>query len=571
MACQKTRKFTRFYNCQKLNSHPLSLCELPVLSLPILLGTTLASPQSSATLLLRCKPTGSPDPPARTIRAGFLFARFLEWVQHKKESCLLQINFLIKQEVLGAMKQRALCLAMSLWMIAVPAIAFWTTKSFLLKEPSFLKSSTLLSITPYFWSGMILTVLILALVACVGLLNLAEALLFQVERCHFVSFGRIFRSAWLVILRNRWILRLTALVAVMIMFIFVIEAFLTPGWRMGTHGNVYSAGRIPGSFMYSLISMVVAVIADFECFFIPVRLLTVGTRYGVGFALLILAAASKLNKSLKSLSFDPEYTREARKLQAMILPLAIISVSLIVSNLLSTPGHQNLLRGESPVSGTTEILSVLNQIVEYVYVIIVQALIFCGLAGSLGRLKRGAPVTADTFLKDVVRYFRPVTLIYIVVLALPWLVNILGDLVAVHWASAKHPAPIPPRGLYLLFTFSDWWRLVFLPLLFAPYAAIFWGNKPYSAIRTGMIHWVSNAWYSISFTLFVASLLAPVLAVDRLLSLHGWYGSASWLYPLVQILLICVRALIVLLIITCFWELYWHLAERHSPVMGKRA
>lgn len=417
---------------------------------------------------------------------------------------------------------------------------------------------------------------VFAVVVLVGLLRLPVSLFYEPgegARRNLNDLARLYLGAWKQLWRQRWILWIFGLVALLVILGGLIADYsaavllsdqldeLRAEWSRGPVGSVTSMPigdrlrlMLPGSLASSSMTVVGR--------FVPgtgFRLHPLGTPL---FALLLLASAGWLNGRLKSLAREPEYAREARFIRTLIVPLAVVSVALAV---VLPREHWLMLRemakdGARPYSVPVLVLSVGGLALLS---LVVNGALIGALAGSLRRVAQSDRVTGDTFFRDSVRYFRPVAGVYLVLaliaapIAIPTLLLPMGTTVV--WS---------PSLTSLWMSLPRIWGLVSLIFMFVVYAPVIRGTGAWGSIRQGLADWFSHIGEVVSFiALGFTFLMVPVVVLDlseRLLGINVWpspFAAGHW----VRFAMSAVEALLVALL-TAFmavavWEFYWRITQ----------
>lgn len=222
------------------------------------------------------------------------------------------------------MNDRHVSFCLSIWMIALSAIGL------LAMTPH--AGPTVVTGLPRELSSLALIGALFALTGIVGIARFVEALgpARYVRRPDLYELGRIYLGAWRAFLANTWIL-VAALVVVLIAF--VGEAASSFGFLAvpGGWSHFWSKGLgSPGPWFNPLAGIISALTYETPgaaTLFLPQTGLTM-TRYtAFAFAVVILVMAPRVHRWLRPLTADPEYSRDAQLLQALVTPLAIVSAA----------------------------------------------------------------------------------------------------------------------------------------------------------------------------------------------------------------------------------------------------
>jgi len=417
---------------------------------------------------------------------------------------------------------------------------------------------------------------VFAVVVLVGLLRLPVSLFYgwgERGGSNLNDLARLYLDAWKQLWRQRWILWIFGLVALlMILAALMGEHFaavllsdqldeLRAEWSRGPVGSVTSMPigdrlrlMLPGSLASSSMTVVGR--------FVPgtgFRLHPLGTPL---FALLLLASAGWLNGRLKSLARESEYAREARFIQTLIVPLAVVSVALAV---VLPREHWLMLRemakdGARPYSVPVLVLSVGGLALLS---LVVNGALIGALAGSLRRVAQSDRVTGDTFFRDSVRYFRPIAGVYLF-LALVGVIVTIPTLLLTMGATVMRS----PSSGSLWMSLPRIWGLVSLIFMFVVYAPVIRGTGAWGSIRQGLADWFSHIGEVVSFVaLGFTFLMVPVVVLDlseRLLGIRMWpspFTAGHWLTLAVSGIELLVWALLAAFMAVAVWEFYWRITQ----------
>lgn len=168
------------------------------------------------------------------------------------------------------------------------------------------------------------------------------------------------------------------------------------------------------------------------------------------------------------------------------------------------------------------------------------------IAGLIGSLKAGnQAVTADSFLRNSVRYFKPTAGICLLVTA----VTIASEAIFTYGVNGY------PYWAFTVFVgLRELVSAAVILLMFAPFAAVFQHEGAWASIRGGVRSWLSHAWQVVSF---IAIGVTFVTMTDTLWSMlrqivPRFSGLAIALTPVIQ----GIQTLVTAVMLLAVWEFY---------------
>ena len=414
------------------------------------------------------------------------------------------------------------------------------------------------------WSYQVFPIIMLALVFLVALLRMPPSPAIT-KGMDVSQAAGLYRSALNHLFRRKWILWLFAAFALMNLTGKLADTWLqAPLLRLRAEGfnravETSKDGRkVRLTFSQPLDRSVSQVAGSFG----P-RLPSGRSTGGYVLAALVLLIAVLWNRSrLRRLQREPGYASRVGFAEFAVILAA--TVALIVGSLAMwqtwmyftfyltsqtlSPGQ---FGGKRMMEGPVWMFSWLALSVFYC---VFSAVIVAGLAGSLKRTKTGEAISVDTFLRDAVSFFQPVTGATLL-LAIPGLV-LFGPFTQLFYRSPIGRL-VSSAGLPL----STLWTLATPLFMFTVYAIVFGELGAWAGIRRGLSDWFANVWSVISFIAFGLTILLPVHFVENVALAAFRYPWAIWVQVVSAMITTTVGALTAAFMMVAVFEFYWRLIQ----------
>jgi len=440
----------------------------------------------------------------------------------------------------------------NVWMIAFSAAGIWITVSGFLDAGSENRAPSFQDIAGWALLGVILLV---------AFWRLPKSLFsgeYDGEQMVMNDLGGLYLTAWRKLWRQRWILRLFGLVCLINILggvIYSLAWHYFPEQLAATNGlsiGAYS-GDSPFQYFAAMLRQALAnsVYASIWHFFPSVGLdqsLVVAMLSFVA-TLFFIPAAWKWLRAMAGGSLD---AREITVMRGLLTYLTVLSVAAIPAlMMLLTQYHAGAANhwGRRVTPGLQSILSWPWSLAASV---VIAPILIGGLAGSLRRITAQETVTAHTFLIDVVRFFTPLTRIFLVfwlfeaALGAPWFFVIGRDGV-----------PGWPQTYSQFATLIS--TLIALLLMFAPYAVIVRGTGAWGSIRVGFRDWISHAGDVVSFVALGITFITVFLVLRDMVTV--WVAPQSPLTMLTGAAGTLIYVLLAALMAVAVWEFYWRITQ----------
>ena len=403
-----------------------------------------------------------------------------------------------------------------------------------------------------YWVNFTLIALLLSLALIVGIARWSPE-----SHKGLAGLAGLYLTAWRTLWRNGSVLFVFGFIALInavgslaneaVKFLLMPErlshTWVKP-WNISVFGAKYGfINHLLSTLEYGLRS----VSSKFLDWMVPGTGLTaVNSLPGVVFALVVLVSLIWIQKRLKELSVDNEYADDARFVQGLILPLAIVSAAVLVGYPMFIYKLLLAIKQGNPAYQQPLVVTILQIVCAMGFSVMANGILIGGLAGSLNRSKQHQPVTRDTFIRDAVRYFKPLAGIYLImylastIIYIPLLVgSSMLDNELIH---------------SLFFAIEYAWLLALLLLMFAPYAPVVCGDGSWAAIRRSIRDWIANWKDVLSFIALGFSLLVlPFVILDLVPEL---IGPTSWLGMILSAPLSILRMVFVAISAVAVWEFY---------------
>ena len=286
---------------------------------------------------------------------------------------------------------------------------------------------------------------------------------------------------------------------------------------------------------------------------------TANALYSVAF----LTAAIWLNGRLKKLQAEQDYAGPARFASTVFAPLGICAVGVaLAGEWYVVSVYMALLRHGSvpPHLRLTPAWWHLLPPFGVLFYSVVGGLVMGGVVGSLKRVRSGDAVTGDTFFRDAVRYFKPLSAMYLLIGLLGILPYTPSTLVQVLRLGGGLRDVLYSLTSSLFFVAGSLLALASPLLMLVPYVAVDRDVGAWQAIGRGLREWFSNAWAAVSFVCLGISFVVVPLAVwniARELSLmvagRGWSMVPSYALGA------AVGCLVTAFMSVAVWEFYWRI------------
>ncbi|MDO8586814.1 MAG: hypothetical protein Q7T82_07200 [Armatimonadota bacterium] len=406
----------------------------------------------------------------------------------------------------------------------------------------------------------ILTLLVALPAGAIQVIRHFYQLPFRIAPPNLDNLVGIYLEAWKTLWRHRWIPAVFGAVALISAFGALLQTVLIerlassaapglegpPGHSALDFGNlvvytlgkavVKSTGRATGQFF-----LMVGHEPSIESFLI--------------ISVVFVGLALWLGKRIKALRSAPELAAPATLVDNIVLPLAIAFLGVaIVALRYSVASYSSFKEGRSLPD---EILwiSIVGMILALCYTV-VTSLLVGGIVGSFKRLKQNKPVTGDSFLRDVIRYFNPALRVYTLLwvigaaMSLILLVRMRGNVFGPAWE----------------WSFGAWhiWSLALPVFMFLPYAYVVHKPGTPGGLRLGIRDWFAHPWQALSFVAVGFTFLMVVYCVSALMAeairfLPGWaYTATDIIYGLL------LGVLVNSWMAVAVWEFYWQLIHGRS-------
>ena len=435
------------------------------------------------------------------------------------------------------------------WMIFISATGLWTTVSQVLHGDA------------YIVAGCLVGSVIFAALGIVGIWHWREAS--RTRDGAMQQILRPYRTAWNDLFRRRWLFAAFGCVWA-VNLLGGMPGQVGLGWR--TEG-IYSYGAsgvwdrllslTPGAIRGAADTLLARFFPGPGFQHSPVQLALL--------ALVVLVACILIRRRLTRLAEETEYADGARFVTMLTVPLVIASLAVAVGSplvhLMTVAHVSEAAAKHSPLAGYRPQFGVmaLTNLLGALYTVAVSAAFMAGLAGSLRRQGQDEVISADTFLRDVVRWFRPLAGVYLMmvvayfVAGLPVLLRLLISPRAPSLGIVEGLGAVLPIAASLLFAFS-------------PYAVVTHGLKPVGALQRSVQDWSRRPWQVVSFVAAgIAILIIPAAALLLIPGLVPVRGLANVLAGTVSV---TARTLIVAFLAVAVWEFYRRISADPSAQGG---
>lgn len=399
------------------------------------------------------------------------------------------------------------------------------------------------------WFDWGVAILALVTIGLIGLLQMHPASLCG-KKLNLARVFDAYRNAAVSIVRQRWILRLFGIIALLRVLGAACE---TAVYHAAGYGKL-AQGMEQMSRPISLSSAIDPVASALHNTLARPSMLFQSCLPHTGLSraagdrallcILMLALAAILHSRLRALRAEPEYAVQARLAPLITLPLLIASIGAVAFSIelifAITSG-----RFRQPPAGYMA-MSVAITVVTDLFFSVVKGFIFGGLVGSLARAVRDETTNSDTFFRDAIRYFAPFAVIFLIFNLPDWLLLVVNPAISLRAASLAN-------ALLLLEKLC----MLALPLLMlAPYAAVVDNTGWLEGIRNGVSDWLSHAWDSIVFVAIGFTFCAVARGTDISLAnvIRRYYGN--WLYVPVLLPAIVINVALAALMTLAIWEFY---------------
>ncbi len=329
-------------------------------------------------------------------------------------------------------------------------------------------------------------------------------------------FGLIYLQAWKTVWHSKWILVVFGLSALVAVVAYLAEYGLSLAYHPYAHSGYYDmtgfrfAGEQLGPYLDRLLKHGISDVHNrIPSLFFPSIWSQLRTTFSIGvFALAILVAILWLRPRLKDLPEDSEYSAALGFIRRIGGPLALACLVTFAAGVILE------IWGIRQVEGLNSAIMNLSLVVDLLFALLAgvtaSGFVVAGVVGALSRTGHDA-VTADSFVEDAVRYFRPVAGVYLVLTVAELIVMGVPSYVSLFLYHGTLPNDV---SALLLWSFRAW-PLVLLALMLAPYASVIREAKGgWTSVVMSLRDWGRNAWDIISMIAVGYSLLiVPVIAV----------------------------------------------------------
>ncbi|MHB1001000.1 MAG: hypothetical protein ACYC27_17295 [Armatimonadota bacterium] len=322
-----------------------------------------------------------------------------------------------------------------------------------------------------------------------------------------------------------------------------LSGILGPPKHMGTIGFII---QLPDEFTRSLLRA----LGNFDSFIQIPRVIGTSIIADITFAVIAIIIYSKLKK----LYDDPEYSRGAHVLRSIVIPFVIISLTLAAFVLIATIRRYAAMgSGSNPNNVIPNSLSIIFYIGEIVFNLAVNSAIFSGFAGSLARTFRRQTVNLDTFIKDIIEYIKPITLLFVSLLIIQVITSVPTYFIATY--QYNNSGMSVPSFATLITGILE--NLIYIALMFVPFAIICKMQDVKQGIKDGLILLRKNIREVATFIALGLTFLTvvnisrwipeiiggPIYASQITSLIAGWYSSF-------------VTVIVMAVMVLAIWNLY---------------
>ena len=446
----------------------------------------------------------------------------------------------------------------NVWMIAFSAVGIWLTVSGFMGAGSENRAPSFRDIAGWVLLGVILLV---------AFWRLPKSLFggeYDGEQMVMNDLGGLYLAAWRKLWRQKWILWLFGLVCLVSILGMLTDNLLTRHYLAERLAAMTSAAAAPlGTSHFEWFVSQLRWRSAYDIYEAPAHFFpSLGlARTPIGqasFVLLVLIPLAA--RRLRALEKGSAHAPELRFMRGLLGPLAIVSAAAIVALIICmVRTYADFVAGGLRPSGPRVAEFVSSQIWSAVLYVVIVPVLIGGLAGSLRRVASRGTVTADTFLTDGARFFKPLVGVFL----LYWFFTVRFGTV---WLSEVRSHFLqewlyPSLGFIALIS-----TLGILLLMFAPYAVIVRGTGAWGSIRAGFRDWISHAGDVISFVALGITFVSVLLMLRDAV----WAAASVWLNKLSPLTMLTgaagalISALLAAFMAVAVWEFYWRIAGTES-------
>ncbi len=323
----------------------------------------------------------------------------------------------------------------------------------------------------------------------------------------------IYLEAWRAVWRNRWLLGLVGLIALVQVIGYLYGALLyqlhmpeiTRHLRDSPIDFPFATLPFSEKALIELKQSVGDAGASVIQWFFPG--IQSNSLVAVQIGIISLAMASAVlwtGMIFRRLSPSPDYSKGLALLRRISSPLVLICAAVFAGDLIVQTRLQSVF---DPDPGITSLYAAVHAVYSFVF-IAANGFVIAGFAGSLKRTGEGQSVSAVTFVEEAVRFFRPVAGVFMIFTAAHLLVEV-PFLFGVRFGEA-----VPESTVLAVTLFSTLLPLVALGFIFAPFAPVKKSLTAWPALAESLRAWRRSAWDILSMIAVGYSLLiVPTIIV----------------------------------------------------------
>lgn len=168
------------------------------------------------------------------------------------------------------------------------------------------------------------------------------------------------------------------------------------------------------------------------------------------------------------------------------------------------------------------------------------------IGGLIGSLREGTEVTIDSFLKNSIRYFKPLAGTYLLLT----FIGYLTWFTPFDWRYADYGSTAAQMYEGLEYTLT----IIAMLLMFAPYSIVLGVVGTQRGMGIGVRTWLSNARSVVPFIAVGIAFVTPVLLIRKLVS--TLIAPTSWFCDMLVPIQMAIGTLLVAVMLLAVWEFY---------------
>jgi len=239
-------------------------------------------------------------------------------------------------------------------------------------------------------------------------------------------------------------------------------------------------------------------------------------------ALAILCILPSLRRKLEALNVAPERLPDLGLIKKLLVPTALMCILTAVGQpvfiwiqyVFLTYPHTNSIK---PI--LIDLMGLAQLGSAFIWVVLSAALI-AGTSGSLLRVEKQEGITSDTFVSDMVRFFKPIAGLYLILFAAEQLLFAPSLWLSFHvtrpGAAQSHLTNLTSTYIFFMLTVQ---KVLHILLMFAPFLAVAGYRRGRDLFIMGIRQWFSqwrNFWKFIAIGLAVgATIVLPVQLIQK--------------------------------------------------------